>query len=54
MLLAEAVIAELLGALLVGYSGIKHIKGSEGIAFALLVFAFVLLFCIPLTANYLG
>jgi hypothetical protein len=54
MLLAEAVIAELLGAAVVAYSGVKHIRGSEGVAFAVLVVALVLLFCIPLTANYLG
>jgi hypothetical protein len=54
MLLAEAVIAELLGAAFVGYTSIKHIRGSEGIAVAVLVFAFVLLVCVPLTANYLA
>ena len=54
MLLAEAVIAELLGAVLAGYSGIKHIRGSEGVAFALLLVAFVLLFCVPLTAKYVS
>ncbi|MDB5057193.1 MAG: hypothetical protein JWO59_665 [Chloroflexi bacterium] len=53
MLLAEAVIAELLGAAFIGYTSIKHIRGSEGIAVAALVFALVALFCIPLTANYL-
>ena len=54
MLLAEAVIAQLLGALLIGYSGIKHIGGSEGVAFAVLVLALVLLFVVPLTAHYLS
>ena len=39
---------------LVGYSGIKHIKGSEGIAFACLVVALVVLFCMPLTAHFLS
>ncbi len=52
MLLAEAVIAELLGALLISYSGIKRIRGSEGVAFAVLLCALVLLFFIPLTAHY--
>jgi len=54
MLFAEAVIAELAGAALLAYSGVKHIRGSEGAAFAVLVFALVLLFCIPLTEGYLG
>lgn len=54
MLLAEAVIAEVAGALLVGYSGVKHIRGSEGIAFAVLVLALVILFVIPLTAHYVS
>jgi hypothetical protein len=54
MLLAEAVIAQVVGALLIGYSGIKHIRGSEGVAFAVLVMALVVLFFIPLTAHYLG
>jgi hypothetical protein len=54
MLFAEAVIAEVLAALIVGYSGIKHIRGSEGVAFAVLVLALVILFIIPTTANYLS
>jgi hypothetical protein len=37
MLLAEAVIAEILAALFVGYSSIKHIRGSEGVAVAALI-----------------
>ena len=54
MLFAEAVIAELLGAAVVAYSGTKRIRGSEGVAFAVLVVALVVLFFIPLTANYLS
>jgi len=54
MLLAEAVIAELLAAGFLGYSSIKHIKGSEGLAVALLVFSLALLFFVPLTAHYLA
>ncbi len=54
MLLAEAVIAEVVGAALVGYSGLKHIRGSEGVAFAVLVLALVVLFFIPLTAHYVS
>jgi hypothetical protein len=54
MLLAEAVIAELVGALLVGYSGTKHIRGSEGVAFAVLLLALVVLVGIPLTASHLS
>ena len=54
MLLAEAVVAELVGALLVGYSGVKHIRGSEGVAFAVLLLALVVLVVIPLTASHLS
>lgn len=54
MLLAEAVIAELLGAVFIGYSSIRHMRGSEGIAVAILVLALVLLLVIPVTAFYLG
>ena len=54
MLFAEAVIAELLGVAMIAYSGIKHIRGSEGVAVAALVVALELLFVIPLTAHYLS
>jgi hypothetical protein len=54
MLLAEAVIAEILAALFVGYSSIKHIRGSEGVAVAALALSLVVLFFVPLTAHFLA
>jgi hypothetical protein len=54
MLLPEAVIAELLGAVFVAYSCIKRIGGNEGYGAAVLVLAVVLLAGIPLTANFLS
>ena len=54
MLLPEAVIAELLGAVFVAYSCTKRIRGGEGYAAAVLVIALVLLAAIPLTAKFLS
>ena len=54
MLLPEAVIAELLGAVFVAYSCAKRIGGNEGYGAAVLVLAAVLLAGIPLTANFLS
>ena len=52
MLLAEAVIAEVLGGLFLAYSCVKHVRGSEGMALAVLVCSLVLLVGIPLTVHF--
>jgi hypothetical protein len=54
MLLAEAVIAEIMGTLLLSYTSIKHIKGSEGIAMAAVIWSIVLFAVIPLTKYAVG
>jgi hypothetical protein len=54
VLLAEAVIAEIMAAVFVGYSSIKRIKGSEGVAVAALTLCLVVLFFVPLTAHFLA
>ena len=54
MLLPEAVIAELLGALIIGYSAVKRMRSAEGYALAILVFAVVLLVAVPITAEFIS
>ncbi|HVA92219.1 MAG TPA: hypothetical protein VNL71_20530 [Chloroflexota bacterium] len=54
MLLPEAVIAEILGALFIAYSCTKRIRGSEGYGAAVLVVTVVLLAAIPVTAKFLS
>ncbi|HEY8285725.1 MAG TPA: hypothetical protein VIJ28_15175 [Chloroflexota bacterium] len=54
MLLPEAVIAEILGALFIAYSCIKRIRGGEGYGAAVLVISVVLLAAIPVTAKFLS
>lgn len=54
MLLPEAVIAEILGALFLAYSCTRRIRGNEGYGAAVLIIAVVLLAAIPLTAKFLS
>lgn len=53
MLLGEAIIAEVLGGIVLAYTAIKHIRGSEGIAVAAVLAGFILLVAIPLTAQFI-
>jgi hypothetical protein len=53
MLLGEAIIAEVLGGIVLAYTAIKHVGGSEGVALAAMVAGFVLLVAIPLTSHFL-
>ncbi|HVC81726.1 MAG TPA: hypothetical protein VNL35_14635 [Chloroflexota bacterium] len=54
MLLPEAIIAEILGALFIAYSCTRRIRGGEGYGAAVLVIAVVLLAVIPVTAKFLS
>ncbi|HXT35670.1 MAG TPA: hypothetical protein VN837_08850 [Chloroflexota bacterium] len=54
MLLPEAIIAEILGALFIAYSCTRRIRGNEGYGAAVLVIAVVLLVVIPVTAAFLS
>lgn len=51
MLSTEAVLAEVIGALFLTYSVLRHQRGSEGIGLAAVIWAFVLFVAIPLTIN---
>lgn len=53
MLLGEAIIAEILGGIVLSYTASKHIRGSEGVAVAAIIMSFVLLVAIPLTSHFL-
>ncbi len=54
MLVPEAVIAELLGAVIIGYSTIKRMRSAEGYAVAILLFTLVLLVAVPITAKFIS
>src|SRR5262249_10273886 len=53
MLLGEAIIAEIRGGIVLAYTALKHIRGSEGVAVAALVAGFTLLVAIPVTAQFM-
>ena len=54
MLATEAIIAWVIGALFLSYTCIKHIRGSEGIAMAAVVWALILFVAIPFTVHFMG
>lgn len=54
MLLAEAVIAEVLVTLIVAYSLLKRNRSAEGTALAVMIAAALLFVVIPITYHYMG